>query len=285
MNYIYVYSGKLPSYALESINSVLSVDKKARIILCTDQNYNFDLIENISFNEVESELTHKVKSLEYFKNEINPLWNTSLLRIFYLLDVAKKLKLDSFVHFDVDVLIYKPYENLEFLFNKNRFNITSLSELDLIFSYSCTENLKAYESICYKIYNILCNPEYYQKKYYEGKKLNEMMLLNIVFIENNELFNILPTIPNSEKYNSIIFDSITYGQYLSGVHKTVFSRNIIQENSYVGRFLIQSGTKVKFKNKPYLKFDDKKIELANLHIHGKKLKKFLPEGYKCLINY
>ncbi len=285
MNYIYIYSGDLPDYALTSINSVLSVDNEANVILCTETKYNFENVNCLTFSQLESELTKKVKKMNYFENSTNPLWETSLLRIFYLSDIAKFLKLNNFIHFDVDVMIYKPFKDLINYFDSNKFNITTVDEIDLIFSYSFTNNIECFEEICIKIYEILENPKFYEDKYYKSKKLNEMMLLNIVYLENNHLFNILPSIPSRSRSENIIFDSITYGQYLSGAHKAKFSKYIVEESSYVGRYLLRKGPKVKFKNKPFLQIGEAKYDLANLHIHSKELEKFLPEKYECLVNF
>ena len=43
--------------------------KKANVILCTDKKQNFPYITNITFDEVESDLTRAVKNINYFKNE------------------------------------------------------------------------------------------------------------------------------------------------------------------------------------------------------------------------
>lgn len=285
MNYIYIYSGDLPEYALTSINSVLSVDNEANVILCTETKYNFENVNCLTFSQVESELTKKVKEINYFENNKNSLWETSLLRIFYLLDVSNFLKLNNFIHFDVDVMVYKPFKDLVEYFKPSKFNITTVDEIDLIFSYSFTNNIECFDEICNKIYEILENPNFYEDKYYESKKLNEMMLLNIVYLENNHLFNILPSIPSKSPDKNIIFDSITYGQYLSGSHNAKLSKYIVEESSYVGRYLLKKGPKIKFKDKPFLLIGETKYDLANLHIHSKKLEKFLPEKYECLVSF
>ena len=266
------------------MNSVLSVEPEANIIFCSDNNSDISSVENINLIKIESKLTKKVKEIDYFKGEKNPLWSTSLLRIFYLLDASKSLKINNFVHFDTDVMVYKPVESLNSFFDNKKFNITSLNELDLIFSYSITKNLECYEEICEKVLKILENPVFYEKKYYESKKLNEMMLLNIVYIENRHLFNILPSIPTIENNKKIIFDSVTYGQYISGVHNSLFSKKIIEENSYVGRFILREAPEIKFKKIPFIKHNDHRYDLANLHVHSKKLDQYLPENYKCYIN-
>lgn len=72
MNYIYIYSGDLPKYAVTSINNVLSVDPNSNIVLCTDRDYSFPKINNITFEQVESKLTKKVKDINYFGNNENP---------------------------------------------------------------------------------------------------------------------------------------------------------------------------------------------------------------------
>ena len=42
------------------------------------------------------------------------------MRIFYLSDMSEKLDIESFVHFDLDVLIYKPFSDIKNYFRKNK---------------------------------------------------------------------------------------------------------------------------------------------------------------------
>ena len=51
-------------------------------------------------------------------------------------------------------------------------------------------------------------------------------------MENRELFNILPSIPDINNKTKYFFDSGTYGQYLSGASKNA-TKNIIHEDSFV----------------------------------------------------
>ena len=102
-----------------------------------------------------------------------------------------------------------------------------------------------------------------------------MILLNIIYIENPNLFNLLDTIPKLN--NEIIFDGMSYGQYLGGVDKKVLSKKYLNRAHYAGRAMLDKGFRPKFSNHgPYINFEDKMFEIANLHIHKKNLSKFAP---------
>lgn len=284
MNYILFYSGRLPKYYKISINNILSVDKDAKIFFCSDEVINSKFIRHIFPSEINHEFIEEVKNLKYFENENNPLWLTSLLRIYYLLAIAKKFRIEKFIHFDLDVMIYKPYSELENLFHNKKFNITPMTEVDLIFGYSFVSNLNTYYEICSDTIEILKNVKYYELKYNNSKKINEMMLLNFAFMKNPENFNLLNTYPNKEFNSLILFDPQQYGQYLSGIDKKILTKHTVEEKQYIGREVLENGYKIKFlKNKPYLISKNNKYEIANLHIHKKTLERFKNEEYICYL--
>lgn len=273
MNYIYFYKGNIPTYVNHSISSVQKYDKDSKIYFISDSIVNNSEIININISSLESVETAYIKKLNYFKELNNPLWETSLLRIFYLLNAAKKLNLNYFVHFDSDVLIYKSFDEISESFKKNKLNITPVNELFLIFGYSYVDGLEAYDNICFEIIKILENAKYYQNKYYENKVLNEMILLNIAYQNNPNNFNLLNTLPSKNKN---IFDPISYGQYLSGIDKKLLSRKTVDEDHYVGREMLKKGFDVKFlDSKPQIMIEKEKFELVNLHVHKKNLEVFL----------
>ena len=53
MNYIYFNFGKTPSYLNYSINSVLSLEKDARVIFCSDQVNKIKGIDSLNTNSLE----------------------------------------------------------------------------------------------------------------------------------------------------------------------------------------------------------------------------------------
>ena len=268
MRYILHYSGKVPKYAHRCIEAIKLVDKNSHIFLCGNKNPNIENVNFININDLSDTFIKEIDKLGYFKNEENPLWETSLKRIFYLYNAAKDLKVDEFVHFDIDVLIYKPFSEIENLFHKNKLNITPANEHFLIFGYS-------YINANRKKINFLILFFFL----YNNTKLNEMVMLNIAYIENHKMFNILNTIPQDN--SNTIFDGISYGQYLSGVDGKRFSRKTINSSHFAGREMINQGYRPYFKNnKPEIKLKSKKIEIANLHVHKKNLSSFMPREYE-----
>ena len=138
MDYIFYYKGTKNSHIYESMNSVLSNDEAARIFFCSDQKIQSksERFNLINLNEIKSDLVDEIDKLEKFERlDNNPLWKTSLMRVFYIYELAENLKLNSFVHFDSDVLIYKSYEELINNFSQSKVNITQLSKDMLIFGY------------------------------------------------------------------------------------------------------------------------------------------------------
>ena len=99
-----------------------------------------------------------------------------------------------------------------------------------------------------EIINLLENPKEHENKFYlnSDKKLNEMLLLNIVYIKFPELFNMLNIIPIEQ--SKFVFDPADYGQYLGGLDGKPFSKKTIDIDHYVGRELIKNNLKPIMKN-------------------------------------
>lgn len=275
MNYLLVYSGKIPEYVNYSIDSIIKNENKdAKIYFCGDYQLERNDIIHININDLNSNHLNEIKEINYFRNEKNLLWETSLYRIFYLYEAAKYINMNRFIHFDCDVVIYKSFDELTNQFDRGKINITPLNELFLNFSYSFFDNMQYLELVCDEILKILKNSTFYENKYYQGKKLNEMILMNIAYIKNPEFFKLLEVLPGSD--NDVIFDPGSYGQYIGGTHNKRFSKNFINIDHYVGREILKDGFKVSFENKkPFINHSKQIFELANLHVHSKNLYKYV----------
>ena len=278
MNYLYFQTGQTPKYLEYSIKSVLKSDPDANIYLASDQAYNLDNVQTVSTANIESERIKEIINLKYFQSwNNNPLWESSLLRIFYLYELANYLKCNSFVHFDSDVLLYKSFTDISENMINNKLNITPLTKDFLVFGYSYIDNLSIYDDICESVLKIYKNPKYYEENYYEGKKIIEMKALYIAYHQNPEWFNLLPIHPKDAK--NFIFDPASYGQYIGGVDKKMFSKKFID-----GKHLVSSDLRTKVikpkitKNIPSVGYEDKNFDLVNLHVHSKKLKNYFPKG-------
>ena len=128
MNYVLISIGNVPEYIKYTINTIFSVDRDAFVYLGTDQNIDYKNVKTINLNNIESEQTKYLKELNIYKKTIfenNPLWLSSLLRIFYLRDFQKELGLKNLVHFDNDVFIDS--------INLAKWNIYIVSLQDLTF--------------------------------------------------------------------------------------------------------------------------------------------------------
>ena len=285
--------GIIQSFMDITVNSILTVDKDAKIYLCSDQKIHFHNIEKfqnieiINLEDVVSDQTNKIKKYDIFKGTIfesNPLWGRALLRIFYLRDIQKELNLKNVIHFDNDILIYKPYEEIKEYFHSSKFNITPASHNRLIFGYSLIQN--------YDIFNEIC--KLLDKKIEEGIKKDwdfnnfipptEMDLLAMIYKENSNLFNLLPVLPYD---SSIIFDPLSYGMYIDGSHtspRKFYSRRYVDFNDQIGVELFSKRIKTKFvNNNPVVYWNNKTFDMSNMHIHSKRFEKFLPKGYKNYI--
>jgi len=291
MNYILFYYGEIPEHIEFALNSILSTDQNAQIYFCTNQKYSKKNINYINFNEFKDLEEKKIEIDSLLKNtplQNNPLWSTSLIRIFVLKKIVEELNINEFVHFDTDILIYKSFEEIEknYKFNKRKLNITLLDSEHVIFGYSYFPTLQIVRNIHDNFENIFKNYDFYKNKYSNGRVFNEMKMMHITKQENPEIFSLLPTTPY--KNNSLLFDPAGYGQFLDGAHLNrgnfYFKRRYISLNSEVGRELKSKRIKLQFKNNlPSVFFNSKKFELCNLHIHSKRLHKFLPKSYKSII--
>ena len=286
MNYVLISIGTIPEYIKFTLNTILSVDKDANIFLCSDQKNN-ENYKNVNFVNIESLKNEKVelfKNLNLYKETIfesNPLWEASALRVFYLESIKSILGLDSFVHFDNDVLIYKPFHTIKNNFSNNKFNITKASDKHIIFGYSYISEISPISEITEKIIELSNYGQSHEWSFNYGKPYNEMDFLARIFFNNKDLFNCLPILPYESQ---ISFDPSSYGQFLDGTHlqpKKFYSGKYVNINHHIGTEIISKRIRVKFQNnKPEVIWRKKSFDIANLHIHSKRLNRFLPKEYK-----
>ena len=157
----------------------------------------------------------------------------------------------------------------------------------MVFGYSYVNSNEDFFQVSSKAKKIIENYKYYSNKFNQNKPLNEMKIMSIIDRDNKNLIKSLDILPYGDK--KLIFDPASYGQYLGGTHKkpkTFFRDNFATQAHYVGAELISKRITVKFKkNIPVVTSDLGDVsKLINLHIHSKKLKKFLPKVYKNYVS-
>jgi hypothetical protein len=293
MNYILSNVGKLPSYLEQCLNTILSIDKNAEIYLISDQNVNIKNVHTLHINDFKDLLEIKKKLQHYYKDtgwseDLYPLFYTSLFRIFLLEKASNELNIGKFIHFDNDVLIYLAYEDVVKSLDSNKINITQVNSKDFSFGYSYFPNKSLITDLAFRVNTLLSQSDIYSKSYSRGGPLNEMRILGIINKENFDYFNTLPSLPYWTK-EDILFDPSSYGQYFNGMHHRrgnyFFKRRWVHHSEYVGGEIKSKRINVSMdKSQPIVSFDNKSYKLANLHVHSKKLIKFLPADYKKYIS-
>ena len=292
MNYLFFYYGEIPKYVELTLNNILNIDEDANIYLATDQkietkNINILNIQETALVEKLAQLKKNFENLN-IKSNFNPLWVTSLLRVFALKELKDYFKINSFVHFDTDVIIYKSFSEIskKYDFMDSRISITQNDLMNLVFGYSFFPNKIFIDDLVAKLDKNLLDIESLQNIYARGNEIPEMRHLGILNKMYQEMFSILPTLPYAK--SNLIFDPAGYGQYLNGTHlkrgNYIFKRRWISMNHIVGSELKSKRIKCKFNESPYVIYQNRKTDLANLHIHSKNISKFLPKNQKNYIS-
>jgi hypothetical protein len=279
MNIVLVSITNFQDYILSNIDQLIRLNHK-NIYVLTNKNLfiNFskydNLIRLIDIDELTDTYnfylnTHLDKSFR------NGFWTLTSLRFFYIYEFMKKYNINDVIHLENDVLIYY---NCDILINKldkdniyipfdtfNR-NIASIMYIPsanifklVLDNYDMTKNdMENFSIIKQKI-----------------GLINIFPIFNDYLSSNNEISFV------STNYNNFnfIFDAAAIGQYLGGVDPrndksdTVGFINetcIIKYNIYDIHWIIIDNI-----NKPFITINNNIIPIFNLHIHSKKLYKFI----------
>ena len=274
MNYLFYCEKSIPEYIKHTINCVLSVDRDAIINVCSDEKINFKNVNTLNLSEIATEDTKKIMNSNLDDKR-------SIARIFYLHDAMRELRLKNFVHFDNDVLIYKPFSSLKNVFMENRLNITKSSNAKIIFGYSYINSdevlIKLKEKISETIEYGISN----RWSFNYDVPFKEEDFLGNIHSKNSELFNLLPILPNENKF---VFDPSSYGHYLDGTSshpRKIFRKGYINPDHYIGREIRAKRINVNFINhKPVVTWQKKEFDIVNLHLYSQRFEKFLPISYK-----
>lgn len=280
MNYFLIYFGKLPEYLQYTVSAIKSSDKNSKIYMLSDDNYEQHGVINLNLEDIKDSITNEVLSSNYYKSQTNPLWNTSMARIFAIKDMANYLGLtNDIVHFDADVLIYDDFNKYKNKFDSLKgLHITQTNADELIFGFSYINDTTVYEKICHLIYMKLFGSENIADKSnveVKNYSFNEMRILREVEVENKGYIFPITSVPT--KKEDIIFDPLDIGYFLGGQDKyenvpTIDSRN------YLGEYIFKdmSNSRVEFVDKkPFLISHGIKNKIFNIHLHNKKLINYL----------
>lgn len=280
MNYFLIYFGSIPEYLKYTVNAIKSSDENSKIYMLSDDNLEQHGVINLNLEDIKGSITNEVLTSNYYKSQTNPLWNTSMARIFAIKDMANYLEItNDIVHFDTDVLIYDDFNKYKNKFDSLKgLHITQTNSDELIFGFSYINDMTIYEKICSAIYKKLFGSENIADKSnleVKNYSFNEMRMLREVEVENKGYIFPITSVPT--KKEDIIFDPLDIGYFLGGQDKyenvpTIDSRN------YLGEYILndKSNSRVEFVDKkPFLISHGIQNKIFNIHVHNKKLINYL----------
>jgi hypothetical protein len=266
MNYFLVHIGSsLPSHLIHCLRQITYVDSESKIVLCTDSNIKFDdsRVEVVNKNDLDLPNTG-----DYFCEERDPLWLTSLQRIF-LLNAYVKQTMESVIHFDNDVLLYNSdvdtFDQLA-----DEVYITPQKPTEYVFGFSLIKNKDKFNDICTNIYNAVLKGKQYVLSQ-TGDQAHEMRLLH--HYGKDSVTN-LPIHPSLGTIQNTIFDPGSYGQHIGGTN-IGHPPGFIDKDHIVGSFLGINTKAYMSDNGPVVEYNNQTFKLNNLHVHSKKLDLFI----------
>ena len=109
------------------------------------------------------------------------------------------------LHFDNDVLIYKPFSEINKLnvIKKNKINITQIDETKLVFGYSYFDSSECIKILAEYFDKVLNQYKYFVNSFHKGKPLTEMRIMKLAQDTNPNLFSILPSLPYQKAVSSL----------------------------------------------------------------------------------
>jgi hypothetical protein len=252
---------KIPDHLLHCLRQLLFVEPDCKIVLCTDSNITFNesRIDTINLNDLS------IPDIgDYFKYELDPLWVTSLQRVFILNSFLQKTTEDV-VHFDNDVLIYHPLKNIVNELTED-VHITPQKTTEHVFGCSIIKNREKYNLLATNVYNAVVKGKQFVLSE-TGDQAHEMRLINHY---GKQYIKDLPIHPSLGSINQMFFDPITYGQYFGGVHGGP-GPGFIDKDHIAGKIIENNLKPIMIDNEPVIEYNNDIYKLINLHVHGKNL--------------
>ena len=88
MNFLYINIGKIPNYIMESFESLKKSNPDSDIFLLTDDDsFTSKGVNKLELNKVIGKEAQRILESNFYIDESNPLWRTSMMRVFLLKDL------------------------------------------------------------------------------------------------------------------------------------------------------------------------------------------------------
>lgn len=288
MNVVLFHKGKLPEYITTTLYQIKKYNPDIDLYFISDNDSSLNKqCKFINLNDLQSEYISYFDKSDFYSNESNPLWRTSTERFFYIHELVGKLNLIDVFHFDNDVLVYDSFETILNKITNEQNLITPANENNLVCGMFYTKNYESFSKIINSLYSKIKIGQFelesiyktrnviYNDRIVERFHLNEMSLLKIIQEETECILNfpIMPHDVNYEKFKTC-FDPSSWGQHICTYDN--HPPGYYSVHHYIGRYIDRGTYSIIFEGKiPFITSNDKKYKLFNLHIHSKKLKKWV----------
>ena len=228
----------------------------------------------------------KSKKINFHSFPNKEFWLYSLARFFFIEDFVTQNKIENFVIYENDILIYydlkKLINTLSSLYQNIAFTIGDDIRATTGFSF-----FKSYNDLSVMNHDIITIIEDTDKMEDIRKNYSECCPSEMVFIrkisKEKDYIKSLPIFPNEKYFNELgfVFDPASYGQFLGGTPAVNGNKKtFIDDITYIGKKLLSGEYNVIFHEKKCPFLIDKngnKSKIYNLHIHSKKLENFITQ--------
>lgn len=288
MNIVLFNRGKNPEYIKVTLSQIKKYNPDINLFFISNDTSNLiDDIYHIKIDDLNSNFIEFFNKSDFYINHTNPLWRTSIERFFYIHRLVEKLNLTNIFHFDNDVLIYDSFENVISKITYETNLITPSNENNLVCGMFYTKNLYSLYKIINSLYLKIRVGQFELESRYKNRNvifnnkiveefhLNEMTLLKIIQEEIGNIFD-FPIMPHYINYNKfdMCFDPSSWGQYICTYDN--HSPNYYSLHHYIGRYIYNKTYDLIFENrKPFIVLNNQRYKLFNLHVHSKKLIKWI----------
>ena len=267
MKIILVSLNILPNYLFDNINFLFKLNNTDITVITDKKNCRHLEKYDIEVISVENLIEDYDTTYNLYKNQTRDgFWFWTTYRFIVIQKYMKLYNITDVLHLENDVLLFKNADDLNF-HDKTKILVTMDSNTRCIPGIMYIPNNEIL-SICINNFNGTNDMFKWGYCYNHSKQ----------YVDNLPIFNNNIFVSNHfEKYNCI-FDAAAIGQYLGGIDP----RNGNSVPGFINETCIIKYNNYKFswkKNKydilaPYIIIDNKDIEIVNLHVHCKNLKKF-----------
>jgi len=279
MNIVLTCINNFQDYILNNIIQLIKLGHK-NIFVITNSNlfHHFNNLKE-EINLIEVEMLNETYDFE-FKTSLNKsfrngFWFLTSLRFFYIYEFMKQFNISDVFHLENDVPIYYNCNEIIPFIDKNYLYLPFDSFKRNIASIIYIPNKDIFKIILDQ-YDFNIND---MENFVNIKKKTNLIKNFPIFIKIDGLNEEQKFVCENCEIIPFIFDAAAIGQYLGGVDPRNDSGNtigfinetcVIKYNNYKIWFEEKNGFK-----KPFIQIEDKIIPIFNLHIHSKKIDKFI----------